>query len=158
MFSQLFYNYFFLSLIVNDLQMHFSPFFYFPLSLFYFSFPNSQFSILHSQFSKSRRIFTNSRRLSSKRRRLFFLFIPTFPNQINGNRFQSSLDLLSIPVYPGWYSSIIYLLYHKRFFFTPFTHLFICLTIRHFLWMVWRSVIILLQAHQKELLKMLFGF
>ena len=44
---------FLLSLIVNDLQMHFSPFFYFPPFLFYFTFPNSQFSILHSQFSKS---------------------------------------------------------------------------------------------------------
>ena len=49
MFSQLFYNYFLLSLIVNDLQMYFSPFFYFPLFLFYFSFPNSQSSILNSQ-------------------------------------------------------------------------------------------------------------
>ncbi len=49
MFSQLFYNYFLLCLIVNDLQMLFSPFFYFPLFLSYFSFPNSQFSILHSQ-------------------------------------------------------------------------------------------------------------
>ena len=28
----------------------------------------------------------------------FSLFMPTFLNQINGNRFQSSLDLLSIPV------------------------------------------------------------
>ena len=53
MFSQLFYNYFLLSLIVNDLQMFFSPFFYFLLFLSYFSFPNSQLSILHSQFSKS---------------------------------------------------------------------------------------------------------
>ena len=53
MFSQLFYNYFLLCLIVNDLQMHFSPFFWLPLFLFYFSFLNSQFSILHSQFSKS---------------------------------------------------------------------------------------------------------
>ena len=42
MFSQLFYNYFLLSLIVSDLQMHFSPFFYFPLFLIYFPFPNSQ--------------------------------------------------------------------------------------------------------------------
>ncbi|HIX21174.1 MAG TPA: hypothetical protein H9984_02300, partial [Candidatus Parabacteroides faecavium] len=41
--------YFSLCLIVNDLQIHFSPFFYFPLFLSYFSFPNSQFSILHSQ-------------------------------------------------------------------------------------------------------------
>ena len=46
MFSQLFYNYFLLSLIVNDLQMHFSPFFYFPLFVFYFTFPNFQLSIL----------------------------------------------------------------------------------------------------------------
>ena len=42
MFFQLFYNYFLLSLIVNDLQIHFSPFFYFPLFLLYFTFPNSQ--------------------------------------------------------------------------------------------------------------------
>ena len=49
MFLQLFYNYFLLSLIVNDLQMNFSPFFYFPPFLFYFTFSNSQFSILHSQ-------------------------------------------------------------------------------------------------------------
>ena len=49
MFSQLFYNYFSLSLIVNDLQIHFSPFFYFPLFLIYFPFPNSQSSILNSQ-------------------------------------------------------------------------------------------------------------
>ena len=44
-----FFNYFLLSLIVNDLQMHFSPFFYFPLFLIYFPFPNSQSSILNSQ-------------------------------------------------------------------------------------------------------------
>ena len=48
MFSQLFYNYFLLSLIVSDLQIHFSPFFWLPLFLLYFTFPNSQFSILHS--------------------------------------------------------------------------------------------------------------
>ena len=98
MFSQLFYNYFLLSLIVNDLQMNFSPFFYFPPP---FLFLLSKFSIFNPTFSilkKSRRVLIISRRLSSKRRRLFFLFIPTFPNQINGNRFQSSLDLLSIPV------------------------------------------------------------
>ena len=53
MFSQLFYNYFLPSLIVNDLQMHFSPFFWLPLFLFYFSFLNSQFSILLSQLTKS---------------------------------------------------------------------------------------------------------
>ena len=76
-FLQLFYNYFLLSLIVSDLQMHFSPFFWLPLFLFYFSFLNSQFSILLSQLTKSRRIFTNSRRLFSKRRRLFlFLCLP----------------------------------------------------------------------------------
>ena len=55
MFSQLFYNYFLLSLIVNDLQMHFSPFFYFPLFLSYFSFTNSQkagvFLSFHAGFS-----------------------------------------------------------------------------------------------------------
>lgn len=78
MFSQLFYNYFLLCLIVNDLQMHFSPFFWidpketktsleicftpspFGLSLplftflsFFFISPflilNFQFSILNSQ-------------------------------------------------------------------------------------------------------------
>ena len=49
MFSQLFYNYFLLPLIVNDLQIHFYSFFYFPLFLFYFPFPNSQSSILNSQ-------------------------------------------------------------------------------------------------------------
>ena len=77
MFSQLFYNYFLLSLIVNDLQIHFSPFFYFPPFLLYFTFPNSQFSILHSQLTKSRRVFIISRRLFSKRRRLFlFLCLP----------------------------------------------------------------------------------
>ncbi|MCI7705815.1 MAG: hypothetical protein MSS21_02395, partial [Parabacteroides sp.] len=45
MFFHLFSIYFLSSLIVNDLQMLFSPFFYFPLFLSYFSFPNSQFSI-----------------------------------------------------------------------------------------------------------------
>ena len=53
MFSQLFSIYFSLYLIVSDLQMHFSPFFWLPLFLFYFSFLNSQFSILHSQLTKS---------------------------------------------------------------------------------------------------------
>ena len=53
MFCHLFYNYFLLSLIVNDLQMHFSSFFYFPLFLIYFPFPNSQSSILNSQLTKS---------------------------------------------------------------------------------------------------------
>ena len=81
MFFQLFSIYFLLSLIVNDLQMHFSPFFYFPLFLIYFSFPNSQFSILHSQLSKSRRVFIISRRLFSKRRRLFFLLCLSFKNK-----------------------------------------------------------------------------
>ena len=109
-FSQLFCNYFLLSLIVNDLQMHFSPLFYFPLP---FLFLLSKFSIFNPTFSilkKSRRVLIISRRLFSKRRRLFFLFIPTFPNQINGNRFQSSLDLLSIPVYLSCSYSITYLL------------------------------------------------
>ena len=77
MFCQLFSIYFLLYLIVSDLQMHFSPFFWLPLFLIYFPFPNSQFSILLSQLTKSRRIFTNSRRLFSKRRRLFlFLCLP----------------------------------------------------------------------------------
>ena len=53
MFFQLFYNYFSLSLIVNDLQIYFYSFFYFPLFLFYFSFPNYQFSILNYQLTKS---------------------------------------------------------------------------------------------------------
>ena len=49
MFCQLFSIYFLLYLIVSDLQIHFSPFFYFPLFLIYFPFPNSQSSILNSQ-------------------------------------------------------------------------------------------------------------
>ena len=71
MFSQLFYNYFLLCLIVNDLQMHFSPFFYFPPP---FLFLLSKFSIFNPTFSilkKSRRVLIISRRLFSKRRRLF---------------------------------------------------------------------------------------
>ena len=48
MFLQLFYNYFLLYLIVNDLQMHFSPFFYFPLP---FLFLLSKFSIFNPPFS-----------------------------------------------------------------------------------------------------------
>ena len=48
MFFQLFCNYFLLSLIVNDLQMHFSPLFYFPLP---FLFLLSKFSIFKSPFS-----------------------------------------------------------------------------------------------------------
>ena len=48
MFLQLFYNYFLLYLIVNDLQMHFSPFFYFPLP---FLFLLSKFSIFNPQLS-----------------------------------------------------------------------------------------------------------
>ena len=48
MFSQLFYNYFLLCLIVNDLQIHFSPFFYFPLP---FLFLLSKFSIFNPLFS-----------------------------------------------------------------------------------------------------------
>ena len=40
----------------------------------------------------------------------FSLFMPIFLKQLNENRFRSSLDLLSIPVYLDWYSSIIYLL------------------------------------------------
>ena len=47
--SPTFLQLFSLSLIINDLQMNFSPFFYFPLFLSYFSFPNSQSSILNSQ-------------------------------------------------------------------------------------------------------------
>lgn len=77
-FLQLFYNYFLLSLIVNDLQMHFSSFFWLPLFLFYFSFPNSQFSILHSQLTKSWRVFIISHRLFSKRRRLFIILCLPF--------------------------------------------------------------------------------
>ena len=53
MFYQLFYNYFSLSLIVNDLQIHFSPLFYF---LLLFLFLLSTFSIFNSPFSKSRRV------------------------------------------------------------------------------------------------------
>ena len=86
MFSQLFYNYFLLSLIVSDLQMHFSLFFYFPLP---FLFLLSKFSIFNPPFS----ILTFDENTPA-----FSLFMPIFPNQINGNQFQSSLDLLSIPV------------------------------------------------------------
>ena len=78
MFLQLFSIYFLLSLIVNDLQMHFSPFFWLPLFLIYFPFPNSQFSILLSQLTKSRRVFIISRRLFSKRRRLFLFLCLSF--------------------------------------------------------------------------------
>ena len=64
----------------------------------YFSPFNSQFSILHSQLTKSRRVFIISRRLFNKRRRLFSISCLPFLNQINGNRFRSSADLISIPV------------------------------------------------------------
>ena len=70
-FLQLFYNYFLLSLIVNDLQMHFSPLFYFPLPFLF---------LLH-KFSKSRRVFIISRRLFSKRRRLFLFLCLSFENK-----------------------------------------------------------------------------
>ena len=72
MISQLFYNYFLLSLIVNDLQMLFSPFFYFPLFLSYFSFPNSQFSILHFQKAG---VFLSIRAGFSAKDAGFFLFL-----------------------------------------------------------------------------------
>ena len=48
MFFHLFYNFFLLSLIVNDLQIHFSSFFYFPLP---FLFLLSKFSIFNPQLS-----------------------------------------------------------------------------------------------------------
>ena len=85
-FLRLFFNYFLLSLIVSDLQMHFSLFFYFPLP---FLFLLSKFSIFNPPFS----ILTFDENTPA-----FSLFMPIFPNQINGNQFQSSLDLLSIPV------------------------------------------------------------
>ena len=111
MFSQLFFNYFLLSLIVNDLQMHFSPFFYFPLFLIYFPFPNSQSSII-----KKPACFYHFAPAFQQKTPAFSLFMPTFLKQINGNRFRSSLDLLSILVQFDWYSSIIYLLLPQAIF------------------------------------------
>ncbi len=100
MFSQLFYNYFLLSLIVNDLQMHFSPLFYFPLP---FLFLLSKFSIFKSPFSilKKPAYFYQFAPAFQQKTPAFFPFMPIFKKQLNENRFQSSLDLLSIPVYPG---------------------------------------------------------
>ena len=100
MFSQLFYNYFLLSLIVNDLQMHFSPFFYFPLP---FLFLLSKFSIFNPTFSilKKPACFYHFAPAFQQKTPAFFPFMPIFKKQLNENRFQSSLDLLSIPVYPG---------------------------------------------------------
>ena len=97
MFLQLFYNYFLLYLIVNDLQMHFSPFFYFPLP---FLFLLSKFSIFNPPFSilKKPAYFYQFTPAFQQKTPAFSLFMPIFPNQINGNRFRSSLDLLSIPV------------------------------------------------------------
>ena len=115
MFSQLFYNYFLLSLIVNDLQIYFSPFFYFPLP---FLFLLSKFSIFNPPFSidKKPAYFYQFTPAFQQKTPAFSLFMPIFPNQINGNRFRSSLDLLSIPAYLGWYSSIIYLLLPQAIF------------------------------------------
>ena len=99
-FSQLFYNYFLLSLIVNDLQMHFSPLFYFPLP---FLFLLSKFSIFNPTFSilKKPACFYHFTPAFQQKTPAFFPFMPIFKKQLNENRFQSSLDLLSIPVYPG---------------------------------------------------------
>ena len=115
MFSQLFYNYFLLCLIVNDLQMHFSLFFYFPPP---FLFLLSKFSIFNPTFSilKKPACFYQFAPAFQQKTPAFFLFIPTFPNQINGNRFQSSLDLLSIPVYLSCSYSITYLLLPQAIF------------------------------------------
>ena len=109
MFSQLFYNYFLLSLIVNDLQINFSPFFYFPLP---FLFLLSKFSIINPPFSilKKPAYFYQFTPAFQQKTPAFFPFMPIFLKQLNENRFRSSLDLLSIPVYLGWCSSIIHLL------------------------------------------------
>ena len=104
MFSQLFYNYFLLSLIVNDLQMHFSPFFWLdpketktslticftpsPFGQSWSSFVFRSF-LLFSPFNSQFSIFNLQLSIDQK---------PTFWKQLNENRFQSSLDLLSIPV------------------------------------------------------------
>ena len=97
MFSQLFYNYFLLSLIVNDLQMNFSPFFYFPLP---FLFLLSKFSIFNPTFSilKKPACFYQFAPAFQQKTPAFFPFMPIFKKQLNENRFQSSLDLLSILV------------------------------------------------------------
>ena len=97
MFSQLFYNYFLLSLIVNDLQIYFSPFFYFPLP---FLFLLSKFSIFNPPFSilKKPAYFYQFTPAFQQKTPAFSLFMPTFLKQINGNRFRSSLDLFSILV------------------------------------------------------------
>ena len=73
----------------------------------------------------------------------FSLFMPTFLKQINGNRFQSSLDLLSISVYLDCILLLYTYYYHRRFFFIPFTHLFILLIFNHFLWRVWKKAFLL---------------
>jgi len=97
MFFHLFYNYFLLSLIVNDLQIYFSPFFYFPLP---FLFLLSKFSIFNPQLSidKKPACFYHFTPAFQQKTPAFSLFMPTFLKQINGNRFRSSLDLFSILV------------------------------------------------------------
>ena len=104
-----------------------------------FVFHLPKFSIFNPPFSidKKPACFYHFTPAFQQKTPAFSLFMPTFLKQINGNRFQSSLDLFSIPVYLDWYSSIIYLLFHRRFFFIPFTYLFICLTISYFLWRAW---------------------
>ena len=79
MFSQLFYNYFLLSLIVNDLQMHFSPFFYFPLP---FLFLLSKFSIFNPTFSilKKPACFYHFAPAFQQKTPAFFPFMPIFKN------------------------------------------------------------------------------
>ena len=77
MFLQLFYNYFLLYLIVNDLQMHFSPFFYFPLP---FLFLLSKFSIFNPPFSilKKPAYFYQFTPAFQQYTPAFFSFMPTF--------------------------------------------------------------------------------
>ena len=77
MFSQLFYNYFLLSLIVNDLQMHFYSFFYFPLP---FLFLLSKFSIFNPPFSilKKPAYFYQFTPAFQQKTPAFSLFMPIF--------------------------------------------------------------------------------
>ena len=78
-----------------------------------FLFLLPKFSILNPPFSILKKLacFYHFAPAFQQKTPAFYLFMPTFLKQINGNRFQSSLDLLLIPVYLDWYSSIIYLLF-----------------------------------------------
>lgn len=77
-----------------------------------FLFHLSKFSIFNSPFSilKKPAYFCQFAPAFHQNTPAFCPFMPTFLKQLNGNRIWSSLDLLSIPVYFGWYSSITYLL------------------------------------------------